>query len=52
MSQNQFFLLDVWIAQSGKALSFHRRGPGFESRGQPYAQCLHPALGMWTLVEG
>ena len=28
----------VWIAQSGKALSFRRRGPGFESRGQPYPQ--------------
>ena len=27
-------------------------GPGFESRGQPYPQCFHPTLGMWTLVEG
>ena len=42
----------VRIAQSGKALSFRRRGPGFESRGQPYPQCFHPTLGMWTLVEG
>ena len=41
----------VQIAQSGKVLSFHRRGPGFESRGQPYPWCFHPALGMWTLVE-
>ena len=47
-----FFCWVVWIAQSGKALSFCRRGPGFESRGQPYAQCFHPTLGMWTLVEG
>ena len=36
----------VRIAQSGQ------RGPGFESRGQPYPQCFHPTLGMWTLVEG
>ena len=42
----------VQIAQSGKALSFRRRGPGFESRGQPYPQCFHPTLGMWILVEG
>ena len=41
----------AWIAQSGKALNFHRRGPGFESRGQPYPQCFHPTLRMWTLVE-
>ena len=50
--KTNFFCWVVWIAQSGKALSFRRRGPGFESRGQPYAQCFHPALGMWTLVEG
>ena len=30
------FWMVVWIAQSGKVLSFCRRGPGFESRGQPY----------------
>ena len=40
------------IAQSSKALSFRRRGPGFESQGQPYPRCFHPTLGMWTLVEG
>ena len=50
--KTNFFCWVVWIAQSGKALSFRRRGPGFESWGQPYAQCFHPALGMWTLVEG
>ena len=42
----------VQIAQSSRALSFTRRGPGFESRGQPYPRCFHPTLGMWTLVEG
>ena len=56
---NNFFIMDlietlrvVRIAQSGKALSFRRKGPGFKSRGQPYPQCFHPTLGMWTLVEG
>ena len=47
-----YLIMVVWIAQSGKALSFRRRGPGFESRGQPYPPCFHPALGIWTLVEG
>ena len=41
----------VRIAQSGKVLSFRRRGPGFESWGQPYPRCFHPTLGVWTLVE-